>query len=429
MTSCRLDFATQDIRCFGLTSAYAYRSPDPLRHPSNPLIDTSSWVAAICLRSGWPLCAKFSGLPGSSSCVQPAPRAANGSIVADPAKFPDGMAAVAEYLHARGLRLGIYTAPHAQTCGGYTGSLGYEAVDAATFAAWGIDAWKLDAGCRNDCSLLDGCLQASLARVRDGLNATGRRVVFYIDEGNPTAGPMVYNPKARGWPQNAQTATHFARNWTEYVLQWGPATANAFKIWFDRNDHWHSLMANTQQQVGLQWFQKPGAWIHPDQMTVGQGHLSAAESRTEVFLYAVLAAPMFLSAAPAGLSPELLALVTNPEVLAVNWDPDGTMATLVATSAVTDRVAVDCWVKPMSDGSFVFVVVNRDSDNARLATIAFGDGPGGDGSLTDIFPAGTGEHATVRDLGARKDLGTFLRTWSVTLQPHDSAMVRVTPTD
>lgn len=94
----------------------------------------------IWLDDGWPLCAKFSGAPGTSACATPAPRAANGSVVVDDAKFPQGMAAVVASIHARGLQVGIYTAPHAVTCGGYTASLNYEAVDAATFVAWGIDA-------------------------------------------------------------------------------------------------------------------------------------------------------------------------------------------------------------------------------------------------------------------------------------------------
>lgn len=83
----------------------------------------------------------------------------------------------------------IYSAPHAQTCGGYEGSLHHEAVDAVTFAAWGIDAVKMDAGCQEDCSIHDGCLLGSLGRTRDALNATGRRVLYYVDDGNPTSGP------------------------------------------------------------------------------------------------------------------------------------------------------------------------------------------------------------------------------------------------
>ena len=385
---------------------------------------------------GWPSCTAFSGAPGSSSCRTPAPRDANGEIVPDAGKFPDGISGVAEYVHQRGLRFGIYSAPHAVTCGGFEGSLGHEAVDAATFARWGVDAVKMDAGCRDDCSLLDGCIVSTLEKVRDGLNQTGRTMLFYVDMGNPTAGPKVYNPLQRGWPNSSMAQTHFARTWPLFAANWYPSVANAVKIWFDRFDAWSSLMDNIHKQVNLVWFQGPGFFIHPDQMTVGQGRFSAAESRSEVFLYAALAAPMFLSADPAALSPELLALVTNPEVLAVNHDADAVMASLVASSpggggggggggSADGRGAVDVWVKPMSDASFVFVMVNRDAALARNATAYFADG--GDGSSSDLFPAGAGAgvSAAVRDLGARSDLGTFERSWTVTLAPHDAVMIRV----
>ena len=386
----------------------------------------------LWLDDGWPSCAAFSGAPGTSRCLTPAPRDASGQIVPDAGKFPRGISGVADYVHQRGLKLGIYSAPHAVTCGGYMGSLGHEAEDTATFARWGVDAVKMDAGCRDDCSLLDGCIVSTLEKVRDGLNQTGRTMLFYVDMGNPTAGPAVYNPFQRGWPNNSQTQTHFARTWSLFAPNWYPQVANAVKLWYDRFDAWSSLMDNIHKQVNLAWFQGAGFFIHADQMTVGQGRFTAAESRSEVFLYAALAAPMFLSAAPSALSPELLALVTNPEVLAVNSDADAVMASLVATSpgsgavgGADERGAVDVWVKPMSDASFVFVMVNRDALLPRNATAYFADG--GDGSNSDLFPAGAGGgvRAAVRDLGARSDLGTFARSWTTTLAPHDAVMIRV----
>ena len=143
-------------------------------------LNLSAAYNIVWLDDGWPKCDVFSGAPGTTRCLTPSPRAADGSIVPDPKKFPLGIKSCFDYIHSRGLMVGIYTAPHAQTCGGYTGSLGHEATDAATFAAWGVDAAKLDAGCREDCSLHNGCILASLTRMRDGLNATGRRIVYYV---------------------------------------------------------------------------------------------------------------------------------------------------------------------------------------------------------------------------------------------------------
>ena len=71
------------------------------------------------------------------------------------------------------------------------------------------DAVKLDAGCKNDCSIHDGCLLGSLRRMRDALNATGRPMLYYVDDGNPTTGPKVFNPNGRGWANNSETRSHF----------------------------------------------------------------------------------------------------------------------------------------------------------------------------------------------------------------------------
>ena len=392
---------------------------------------TAANYSVLWLDDGWPACDAWSGTPGVSRCVRPSPRASDGSIIPDPKKFPFGIKATFDYIHSRGMQVGIYTDPHFSTCGGYSGSLDHEAIDAQTFVAWGVDAVKLDAGCRDDTSLHNGTLLASIGRFRDALNATGKPVLLYVDDGNPISGAKVVNPHARGWPVTPATSTHYARSFSELSVSWCPDYANMCKLWFDRWDSFGSLLDNAHQQINMAWFQGPGTFLAPDQMTVGQGRMSAGEERAEVFLYAALAAPMFLSAAPSLLSPEQLALVTNPEILQVNSDPDCTMASNVnslggGTAAFTpDRFAIDVWVKPLSDGSFAFVVINKDPASPRNATVEFGDGS--EGSDTDLFPAGAGTRARVRDLHARTDLGVFDRFWSVVLPPHDAAIVRVTP--
>lgn len=255
-----------------------------------------------------------------------------------------------------------------------------------------------------------------------------------MDDGNPTTGPKVYNPHSRGFPVNNFTRTHIARTWREDVISWGPETANMYKLWFDRSDSWQSLMDNVHQQAGMAWFQAPGAFLAPDQLTTGQGRFTPGESRAELYLYAALGAPLFLSCAPAALraSPELLALVTNPELLAVNADSDCTMATLLTPAPgglwdepLDERWAADVWARPMADSSFVFVLVNRDPHTARNITVLFSDG--GDGSGADLFPVSLNASARVRDVGARKDLGTFALTWSALVPPHDSRIIRVYP--
>ncbi len=198
---------------------FNYNVSDPgLRALADGMVTTGLLAAGydiLWLDDGWPACDEWSGVPGVSSCNTPTPRAADGSIPVDSGKFPSGLASTVAYIHSRGLRAGIYSAPHSVTCGGFSASLNHEAVDAASFAAFGIDAVKMDAGCRDDSSLHNGTLIASLGRMRDALNSTGRRIVLYVDDGNPTSGPRVVNPSRRGWPTNDFTGTHMARSWAE----------------------------------------------------------------------------------------------------------------------------------------------------------------------------------------------------------------------
>eukprot|EP01116_Phalansterium_solitarium_P005205 TRINITY_DN1661_c0_g1_i4.p1 TRINITY_DN1661_c0_g1~~TRINITY_DN1661_c0_g1_i4.p1 ORF type:complete len:450 (-),score=144.81 TRINITY_DN1661_c0_g1_i4:76-1425(-) len=375
----------------------------------------------LLLDDGWPTCSLHNSDGG---CSIPAPRDAQGRIVPDPAKFPDGMKAVADYVHASGLKLGIYTAPHKQTCGGYTGSLGHEAVDAQTFADWGIDFAKLDAGCRMDCSIHDGCLLTSLTAMRDGLNATGRRIVYYIDDGNPTSGPKVYNPYRRSWPDNEFTRTHIATSWSEFVCSWGPDMANMWKIWFDRWDGWQSLLDNTHQQVGMQWFQSANAFNNPDFMTVGQGGMTQGQYRAEVFLYATLGAPLIVSFDLESIDNFTRSLVLNPEIIAVDQDPDCVQGTNVDAYS-----AADIWIKPLHDGSFAATLINKDPMNAQVISLRLGyiDGDT-DSSDEDFFPAGPFKRAKVRDLYARQDLGVFEQMFNATVPPMDAVFVRVFPT-
>ena len=362
---------------------------------SQKLMDWADQIVAFGLRDagyvylllddGWTTCNNYSdpGDPLSSGCTIPGDRDASGRITPDPVKFPHGHTEWTSHAHKLGLKTGIYSAPHGQTCGGFTGSLGHEGVDAQSFADWGIDFVKMDAGCRTDCSIHDGCLVASLTRMRDGLNATGRPIVYYIDDGNPTSGPAVYNPFLRGVPVDPFTASHVARTWPEMVTSWGPSLCNMWKLWYDRWDGWASLLDNAHQQVGMQWFQSRGAFNNMDMLTVGKGGMLQGQYRAELFLYAVLATPLILSA------PDITvfangtwehALVTNPEVLAINQDPDCVQGTKL--SGLTDpdgrtnlhNWAGDVWIKPLSDGSFAAALINRDPHHNHSLRVGFGPG-------------------------------------------------------
>lgn len=414
-------------------------SDSALRSLADSIVDLNLLEAGfdiLWLDDGWPSCLTYSGAPGVSSCIVPHAREANYSISVDKEKFPFGIKATFDYIHSKGLKVGIYTAPHEQTCGGYSGSLNYESIDASQFSEWGVDAVKLDAGCRNDCSFQDGCLLASLTRMRDGLNATGRTMLYYVDDGNPTSGPRVFNPFSRGYaPNSSFLSTHIARTWAEEVVSWGPNIANMYKLWFDREDKWHSLIDNVHVQSGFTWFQQSGNFIAPDQITVGQGRMTEGQYRAEVYLYSILSAPTFLSCDPMALksSPTLLSLVTNPELREIQQDPDCVMATKISSESLwlggndsIDRWAVDIYVKPMSDGSFAYLALNRDPAFSHNVTLSWGDN-NGDGGSADTYPANL-FLARVRDVGNRRELGNFTQgIRNISVASLDAIIYRVFP--
>eukprot|EP01012_Entosiphon_sulcatum_P016032 TRINITY_DN20996_c0_g1_i1.p2 TRINITY_DN20996_c0_g1~~TRINITY_DN20996_c0_g1_i1.p2 ORF type:complete len:260 (-),score=61.39 TRINITY_DN20996_c0_g1_i1:42-821(-) len=256
--------------------------------------------------------------------------------------------------------------------------------------------------------------------MRDGLNATGRKMVYYIDDGNPTSGPRVYNPHLRHVAPI--TVHHQALQWNEFVDHWGPSTANLWKLWFDRQDTWESLLDNVHQQINMHWFQQPNAFNNPDFLTVGLGGMSAGQYRAELALYAALGAPLILSFDLTTIAqrPETLALVTNRELLAIDQDPDCVQGSLARL-----RESHEMWIRPLHDGSFAVAIVNKAPAN--------GAGAGGGGaanvtvSLADDFYPAEFLSCTVRDVLRHADLGRFTGLFSVVVPPLDAVLLLVTP--
>jgi len=374
----------------------------------------------VLLDDGWPECLVKDR---EGNCLAPGLRDANHRIIPSPDKFPFGIKNVSDYVHKLGMKFGIYTAPHRATCGGFTASLGYELIDAQTFVDWGIDFVKLDAGCQDDCSIHDSCLLHSITLFKNALNQTGRTVLVYVDDGNPTSGPKVYIPFRRSWPNDSFTRTHVATKWSEFVASWGPSHANMWKIWFDRTDDWHSLYENVHQQVGMQWFQACNGFFFPDFMTIGQGGMTQGQYRAEVFLYTVLAAPMILSFNLTTMDAFTSNLLLNPELLEVNGDKDCVMATLVR-----DFYSEEIWIKPLHDGSFAVVFVNKDPFSDRQITLNLGH-PDGSSTDEDFYPAGPFKSVQIRNLYTRQDEGKFSGLFSRKITAMDAAIYRVYPLD
>ncbi|WP_037914577.1 glycoside hydrolase family 27 protein [Actinacidiphila yeochonensis] len=257
-------------------------------------------------------------------------RDASGNLVPDPAKFPDGIKGTADYVHAKGLKLGIYEDAGTATCAGYPGSLGHEQQDAASFAAWGVDYLKYD-----NCNNQGVDWQQRYDAMRDALAATGRPIVFSMCE----------------WGEDS-------------VWTWGAPTGNLWRTTGDINASFGSMLSIFHSNVGLARYAGPGAWNDPDMLEVGNG-MSFTEDRSEFSLWAEMAAPLIAGTDLRQASAATLSLYGNRSVIAVDQDSLGRQGTEVSSSGGLDVLA-----KPLSNGDVSVVLFNENSSAATVSTTA-----------------------------------------------------------
>lgn len=311
-------------------------------------------------------------------------RDAEGYIQADPKRFPSGMKALADYVHARGLKIGIYSDAGTMTCAKRPGSKDHEEKDAAQYARWGFDYLKYD-WCNTEG--LDPL--AAYARMRDGLAKTGRPFVFSICEWGRN-GPWLWG-KGVG---------HLWRTTGDIGICWEKASCK---------NEWESGVVNILDlQVGLEKYASPGHWNDPDMLQVGNG-LSEPEDRAHFSMWAILAAPLIAGCDLTNMSEATRTILTNREVIAVDQERLG-----IQGRKLRDDGEQEVWVKPLSGGAVAVALLNRSSQPARIqvrwSELGWGDAT-----------------AQVRDLWAHKDLGAFAGDFSARVEPHDVVVVRVSP--
>ena len=302
-------------------------------------------------------------------------RDASGRIVPDSARFPEGMKALADYVHARGLKFGIYTDAGRRTCQGRPGTYEHEEMDARTYAEWGVDYVKED-WC--NAQGLDSPTQ--YAKFRDALAHAGRPIVFSICE----------------WGSN--------RPW-----DWGPRTGNLWRTTGDIDDSWGSLVRIVDLNAQYAASAGPGSWNDPDMLEVGNGGMTDDEYRAHFSLWALMAAPLMAGNDLRSMSQETRDILTNAEVIAVDQDSLGSQGMLVEEQAPDLQV----WMKPLKDGSRAVVLFNRSALQTSITTNWWG-----------LRLRGA---ATVRDLWAHADKGSFTGHYSAVVPAHGAVMLRVTP--
>lgn len=262
-------------------------------------------------------------------CWMAPERDADGNLQPDPDRFPHGIRALADYVHARGLKLGIYSSAGTMTCQELPASLGHEQEDARMFAEWQVDQLKYD-NCHNEGV---PAIERYTA-MADAIADAGRPILLNLCE----------------WGDNEP--------WL-----WASDIAEAWRTAHDIRPTWNSVMSILDQQVGLEEYSGPNDWNDPDSLEVGNAGLSLAESRAHMSLWALLNAPLIAGNDLRSMPAQTHDLLTDPDVLAVNQDWGG-----IQGHRISQDGDYEVWAKPMSGGAVAVVLLNRGSAAANLST-------------------------------------------------------------
>jgi alpha-galactosidase len=304
-------------------------------------------------------------------------------------KFPD-MKGLADYVHSKGLKLGIYSGPGDLTCAKFEGSLGHEQQDADLYASWGIDYLKYDlcgfrtkmnADAPGDKLKQNQMMRDAYLKMHQALVKTGR--------------PIVYSLCQYGF---------------DSVWQWGAEVGgNLWRTTGDVKENFPSISLIANTNVGIGKYAGPGHWNDPDMLEVGNGNLTMDENRTHMGMWAMLAAPLLAGNNLTKLTPEVTAVLTNREVIAIDQDTLGRQA-----ERVYQEGPVQIWSRPLADGGRAVAVINFGEDQTYLRGIGL-----------HLKDAGVTGSMKARDVWGAKDLGKIDDSYKMTLKRHEMLLLRL----
>lgn len=318
----------------------------------------------------------------------------NGRLQADPAKFPNGMKAVADYVHAKGLKFGMYSCAGTHTCAGYPASFEHEFTDAATFAEWGVDFLKYD--------------------------------YCYKPAGIP--GELLYKRMAMALRNCGRDILFSACNWgADNVHSWIRETgAQMFRSTGDIQDTWNSIANLAKSQFDKQSQQGVYCWNDIDMLVVGMhggsnGEWIASggmgctdiEYKTHFSLWALLNSPLMIGCDIRNMTDETKRILSNKDIIAINQDPEG-RATYVIQSSEWSGVNVKILIKALENGDYAIGFFNF-GDRHGQGTLAFWDMG---------LPTAAGYGFEIYDCWEHKSEGVKTERLTVGLGPHDCKVVR-----
>jgi alpha-galactosidase len=307
-------------------------------------------------------------------------RDADGRITTNK-KFPD-MKALADYVHSKGLKIGIYSSPGPKTCAGYEGSFGHEEQDAKTFAEWGIDYLKYDlCSARAIYSSTEANHEGLYQKMGEALEHAGRPVVFSLCQ--------------------------YGENdvWT-----WGTKVGgNLWRTTGDIRDTWDSMDKIGFSQLAISSYTRPGNWNDPDMLEVGNGGMTADEYRTHMSLWSMLAAPLIAGNDLRSMTDETKSILMNREVIAIDQD-----AAAKPVQTLGKQGQVETLWRPLQDGSIVIGVFNR-GNSAAAANLQWSSLPGG-------F---AGKKVVARDLWRHTAVSMSSAAYTGLVPSHGVALLRI----
>ena len=312
------------------------------------------------------------------------------NIIPDPEKFPNGIKALADYVHSKGLKLGIYSDAAQLTCGGWTASLGFEEQDARTFASWGIDYLKYDY-----CNAPE---DSATARQRyrtmaDALQKSGRNIALGVCE----------------WGQR------HAEEWCEEV------GGQLWRTSYDVRDMWKDIVHQGGMGIldivnvtaPLSKYVRPGQWPDMDMLVVGlngKGGPSSdlggvgctqTEYQTQMSMWCMMASPLAMTNDLRKVSDDDRRILLNPEIIAINQDPLGKGA---ERKVMNENYQI--FVRPLANGTHAVALLNTCDKPLTLTA-----------DLTELVMPGK---YTIRDVWQHKDIAHKTSKWKGRVMPHET---------
>jgi len=323
-------------------------------------------------------------------------RDALGFIQPDPGRFPSGMKALADYIHSKGLKFGIYSDAGWKTCGGHPGSRGYEYQDALTYAKWGVDYLKYD-WCNTEGLNAEG----AYLTMRDALFAAGRPIVFSICE----------------WGDNQPW------EWGKDIGHLWRTTGDITAIFDGQEGHgtWNSWGVSQilDMRENIRQYAGPDHWNDPDMLEVGNG-MTIAEDRAHFSLWCIQAAPLIAGNDLRDMSSEVIDILTNKELIAIDQDPLGIQG---FKYLVKDNWEV--WAKPLNKGDLALCFLNRTLEPVKV-DLDWKKYPVKDDEFHYYYLFNENEYK-IRDLWLKKEIGTTAKPFSTQIGAHDVIVLRLSP--